>query len=43
MEEKIKATFMILQIVRDPDNLEVLVENEQFLGAITRIFRHAHT
>jgi hypothetical protein len=43
MDEKIKATFMILQIVRDPDNLEVLIENEQFLGAITRIFRHAHT
>lgn len=41
MEDKIKATFMILQLVRDPDNLEVLVENEQFLGALTRIFRYA--
>mmetsp|Transcript_37348 Transcript_37348/g.90199 ORF Transcript_37348/g.90199 Transcript_37348/m.90199 type:complete len:704 (-) Transcript_37348:31-2142(-) len=39
MDDKIKATFMILQLVRDPDNLEVLVENEQFLGALTRIFR----
>ena len=28
-----------MKLVRDPDNLEILVENEQFLGALTRIFR----
>eukprot|EP00292_Cryptomonas_paramecium_P004280 CAMPEP_0113720002 /NCGR_PEP_ID=MMETSP0038_2-20120614/36189_1 /TAXON_ID=2898 /ORGANISM="Cryptomonas paramecium" /LENGTH=669 /DNA_ID=CAMNT_0000648559 /DNA_START=27 /DNA_END=2033 /DNA_ORIENTATION=+ /assembly_acc=CAM_ASM_000170 len=39
MEDKIKGTFMILQLVRDPDNLEILAANEQFLGALTRIFR----
>eukprot|EP00286_Rhodomonas_abbreviata_P029278 CAMPEP_0181300704 /NCGR_PEP_ID=MMETSP1101-20121128/7032_1 /TAXON_ID=46948 /ORGANISM="Rhodomonas abbreviata, Strain Caron Lab Isolate" /LENGTH=749 /DNA_ID=CAMNT_0023405959 /DNA_START=219 /DNA_END=2465 /DNA_ORIENTATION=+ len=39
MEEKIKGTFMILQLVRDPDNLEHLITNEQFLGVITRVFR----
>lgn len=39
MEEKIKGTSFILQLARDPDNLEHLSTNEQFLGALTRIFR----
>lgn len=39
MEEKIKGTFLILQLVRDPDNLEVLIQNDQFLGVVTRLFR----
>jgi len=39
MEDKIKGTFFILQLVRDPDNLEHLIQNEQFLGVLTRLFR----
>ena len=39
MEHKIRGTFLILQLVRDPDNLELLIQKEQFLGLLTRLFR----
>lgn len=39
IDDKIKGTFMILQLVRDPDNLEELIANDQFMGVVTRVFR----
>jgi hypothetical protein len=39
MEDKIKGTYMVLQLARNPDNLEVLVLNETLLGALSRILR----
>ena len=43
MEDKIKGTFLILQLVRDPDNLEHLSQHDQFLGVLTRLFREEHS
>lgn len=39
MEDKIKATAMILQLVRIPDNMEDLAQNERMLSALARELR----
>uniref|UniRef100_A0A3P9IH53 Kinesin-associated protein 3b n=1 Tax=Oryzias latipes TaxID=8090 RepID=A0A3P9IH53_ORYLA len=37
--EKIRASALILQLARNPDNLEELLHNEAALGALARILR----
>ncbi|XP_071948132.1 kinesin-associated protein 3-like [Antedon mediterranea] len=37
--EKVKGTALILQIARNPDNLEELLQNETVLGALARVLR----
>eukprot|EP00095_Tigriopus_kingsejongensis_P012143 maker-scaffold954_size76946-snap-gene-0.19 protein:Tk12143 transcript:maker-scaffold954_size76946-snap-gene-0.19-mRNA-1 annotation:"kinesin-associated protein 3-like" len=36
---KIKGSYMILQLARNPDNLEELSQNETLLGAVSRVLR----
>lgn len=36
---KIKGSHMILQLARNPDNLEELSQNETLLGAVSRVLR----
>ncbi|XP_070538501.1 kinesin-associated protein 3-like isoform X1 [Ptychodera flava] len=37
--EKVKGTALILQLARNPDNLEELLQNETVLGALARVLR----
>ncbi|XP_032235565.2 kinesin-associated protein 3 [Nematostella vectensis] len=37
--EKIRGTALILQLSRNPDNLEELAQNETVLGALSRVMR----
>uniref|UniRef100_A0A3Q4BNN2 Uncharacterized protein n=1 Tax=Mola mola TaxID=94237 RepID=A0A3Q4BNN2_MOLML len=39
VQEKIRGATLILQLARNPDNLEELVQNETALGALARILR----
>jgi hypothetical protein len=38
-EEKVRGTALILQLSRNPDNLEELSQNEVMLGALARVLR----
>uniref|UniRef100_A0A914XR60 Kinesin-associated protein 3 n=1 Tax=Plectus sambesii TaxID=2011161 RepID=A0A914XR60_9BILA len=37
--EKIKGTALVLQLARNPDNLEELLQNETLLGALARVLK----
>mmetsp|Transcript_10146 Transcript_10146/g.17438 ORF Transcript_10146/g.17438 Transcript_10146/m.17438 type:complete len:799 (-) Transcript_10146:291-2687(-) len=39
MEEKVKATFMIAQLARSTENLEVLLMSENLLNGLSRVLR----
>eukprot|EP00118_Oscarella_pearsei_P007156 m.33925 g.33925 ORF g.33925 m.33925 type:complete len:801 (+) comp31926_c0_seq8:57-2459(+) len=38
-EDKLKGTALILQLTRNPDNLEELSQNETLIGALARVLR----
>ncbi|XP_006812486.1 kinesin-associated protein 3-like [Saccoglossus kowalevskii] len=37
--EKVRGTALVLQLARNPDNLEELLQNETILGALARVLR----
>ncbi|XP_035862822.1 kinesin-associated protein 3a isoform X1 [Sander lucioperca] len=39
IQEKIRGATLILQLARNPDNLEELIQNETALGALARVLR----
>eukprot|EP00294_Goniomonas_avonlea_P008312 CAMPEP_0114554636 /NCGR_PEP_ID=MMETSP0114-20121206/8318_1 /TAXON_ID=31324 /ORGANISM="Goniomonas sp, Strain m" /LENGTH=691 /DNA_ID=CAMNT_0001739701 /DNA_START=77 /DNA_END=2149 /DNA_ORIENTATION=+ len=39
MEEKVKGTLMILQLARNPDNLERMIQSETLLGVLSRLLK----
>ena len=39
VSEKIKATNLLLQLARQPENLSLLVQNEVLIGALVRVLR----